>query len=56
MVGIVSAAGLVGFLTEPEPELRSFALKQLDAQADLFWTEIVDKINEMYGLESLDIT
>lgn len=50
MVGLVSAAGLIGFLSEPEPELRSFALKQLDSQADLLWTEIAGAIGEMYVL------
>ena len=48
MVGLVSAAGLIGFLSEPEPELRSFALKQLDSQVDLLWTEIAGAIGEMY--------
>jgi len=47
MVGISSAAGLVGFLSEPDPELRVFALKTLDAEVDLLWTEIVDAIPQM---------
>lgn len=49
MVGLVSAAGLIGFLSEPEPELRSFALKQLEGQVDLLWTEIAGAIGEMYA-------
>lgn len=49
MVGIASAAGLVGFLSESDPELRVFALKTLDAQIDLLWTEVVDAIPQMYG-------
>jgi hypothetical protein len=48
MVGLVSAAGLVGFLSEPDPELQSFALKQLDSQVDLLWTEIANSVGEMY--------
>ena len=48
MVGLVSAAGLVGFLSEPDPELRIFALKQLDSQVDLLWTEIANSVSEMY--------
>ena len=48
MVGLVSAAGLVGFLSEPDPELRSFALKQLDSQVDLLWTEIAKSVGDMY--------
>jgi len=55
MVGLVSAAGLIGFLSEPEPELRSFALKQLDSQVDLLWTEIAGAIGEMYVLPLIDI-
>lgn len=47
MVGLVSAAGLVGFLSEPDPELKVFALKSLDAQVDLLWTEIADSIDQM---------
>ncbi|KAK5936693.1 proteasome regulatory particle base subunit [Knufia obscura] len=50
MVGLVSAAGLIGFLSEPEPELRSFALKQLDGQVDLLWTEIAGAIGEIESL------
>lgn len=48
MVGIASGAGLVGFLSEPDLELKVFALKTLDAQIDLIWTEVVDAIPEMY--------
>lgn len=47
MVGLVSADGLVGFLSEPDPELKIFALKALDAQVDLLWTEIADSIDRM---------
>ncbi|KAK4947758.1 proteasome regulatory particle base subunit [Elasticomyces elasticus] len=50
MVGLVSAAGLVGFLSEPDPELRSFALKQLDSQVDLLWTEIANSVGEIEAL------
>lgn len=48
MVGLASAAGLVGFLSEPDPELKVFALKSLDSQIDLLWTEVVDAIPQMY--------
>lgn len=47
MVGLVSAAGLVGFLSEPDPQLQSYALKQLDSQVDLLWTEIANSIPQM---------
>lgn len=45
MVGVISAAGLLGFLSEPEPELQVFALKQLDSQVELFWTEIAPSLS-----------
>ncbi|KLJ10690.1 26S proteasome regulatory subunit N2 [Blastomyces silverae] len=50
MVGLVSADGLVGFLSEPDPELKIFALKALDAQVDLLWTEIADSIDQIEAL------
>lgn len=54
MVGLASAAGLVGFLSEPDPELKVFALKSLDAQIDLLWTEVVDAVPQMYVVCSID--
>ncbi|EIT75351.1 26S proteasome regulatory complex [Aspergillus oryzae 100-8] len=50
MVGLASAAGLVGFLSEPDPELRVFALKTLDSQIDLLWTEVVDAVPQIEAL------
>ena len=47
MVGLISAAGLIGFLSEPDLELRVFALRQLDAQVDLLWPEIASSIAQM---------
>jgi 26S proteasome regulatory subunit N2 len=47
MVGLISAVGLIGFLSEPDLELRVFALKQLDRQVDLLWTEIANSISQM---------
>jgi 26S proteasome regulatory subunit N2 len=52
MVGLVSAAGLVGFLSEPDPDLKVFALRTLDAEVNLLWTEIVDVISQMYVIPS----
>ncbi len=34
-------------LSEPDSELRVFALKQLDYQVDLLWTEIANSISQM---------
>ncbi|KAL4929126.1 proteasome regulatory particle base subunit RPN2 [Aspergillus undulatus] len=50
MVGLASAAGLVGFLSEPDAELRVFALKTLDSQIDLLWTEVVDAVPQIEAL------
>lgn len=47
MVGLVSAAGLVGFLSEPDTELKVFALKTLDAEVDSLWTEIAGSVGQM---------
>ena len=47
-MSMASAAGLIGFLSEPEPELRIFALKQLDTHVDVLWTEIAGAIGEMF--------
>ncbi|KAL4984048.1 armadillo-type protein [Aspergillus falconensis] len=50
MVGLASAAGLVGFLSEPDSELKVFALQTLDSQIDLLWTEVVDAIPQIEAL------
>ncbi|EZF75686.1 hypothetical protein H105_02870 [Trichophyton soudanense CBS 452.61] len=50
MVGLASAAGLVGFLSEPDTELKVFALKALDAQVDLLWTEIAGSVGQIEAL------
>ncbi|KAJ6084165.1 26S proteasome regulatory complex non-ATPase subcomplex Rpn2/Psmd1 subunit [Penicillium sp. IBT 16267x] len=50
MVGVISAAGLVGFLSEPDPELKVYALKSLDSQIDLLWTEVVNTVPEIEAL------
>ena len=53
MVGLTSASGLVGFLSEPDPELKVFALKTLDAEVDVLWPGIVDAITQMYACAHL---
>ena len=47
MVGLTSAAGVVGFLSEPDPALRSFALHQLNDQIDLLWPEVAGSVSQM---------
>ncbi|KAF8471780.1 armadillo-type protein [Kalaharituber pfeilii] len=51
MVGLVSAAGLIGLLDEPDNQLKCYALRQLDATVHQFWAELADhvaKIEELY--------
>ncbi|KAH0538270.1 hypothetical protein FGG08_005141 [Glutinoglossum americanum] len=50
MVGLTSAAGLVGFLSEPDPELRVFALRKLDEEIDLLWAEVADSVGTIEAL------
>lgn len=47
MVGLVSAGGLLGYLSEPDVDLQVFALKALDAQVDLLWIEIAGFVGQM---------
>jgi 26S proteasome regulatory subunit N2 len=47
MVGLTSAAGLVGFLSEPDPSLRAYALQQLNEEIDLLWPEVAGSISQM---------
>lgn len=47
MVGLTSAAGLVGFLSEPDPAVQSFALQRLNEEIDLLWPEVAGSISQM---------
>lgn len=47
MPGLASAQGLIGFLSEPDVDLRVFALKTLDEQIDTLWIELAPSIHEM---------
>ena len=47
MVGLTSAAGLVGFLSEPDPALQSFALQRLNDDIDLLWPEVAGSLAQM---------
>ena len=48
MVGFPSAAGLVGFLSEPDHALQVFALEKLNSEIDNIWTEVSGSIGQMY--------
>jgi 26S proteasome regulatory subunit N2 len=47
MATLTSAAGLIGFLAEPDPALRSFALHRLNEDVDLLWPELSKSIPQM---------
>lgn len=48
MVGVSSAGGLVGFLSEPDHALQVFALERLNEDIDNIWTEVSGSIGQMY--------
>lgn len=50
MVGLTSAAGVVGFLSEPDHELQLFALRKLNEQIDSLWTEVAGSVGEIEAL------
>ncbi|KAI9894905.1 MAG: proteasome regulatory particle base subunit [Vezdaea aestivalis] len=50
MVGLTSAAGLVGYLSEPDPELQIYALRRLDDHMDLLWTEVAGSVGQIEAL------
>lgn len=56
MVALTSAAGLVGFLSEPDAALQAFALERLNGEVDSVWTEVSGAIGQMYVLSSLSPT
>lgn len=50
MVGLTSAVGVVGFLSEPDYELQIYALRKLNDEIDSLWTEVVESIGEIEAL------
>ncbi|KAF1941549.1 26S proteasome regulatory complex, non-ATPase subcomplex, Rpn2/Psmd1 subunit [Clathrospora elynae] len=50
MVGLTSAAGVVGYLSEPDPALRSFALQRLNEEIDLLWPEVAGSVSQIEAL------
>lgn len=50
MVGLTSAVGVVGFLSESDPELQIFALRKLNEEIDSLWTEVVGSVGEVEAL------
>ena len=50
MGGLSSAAGLVSFLAEPDPDIQVFALQKLNEVVDYLWTEVADSVGEIEAL------
>jgi 26S proteasome regulatory subunit N2 len=50
MVGLTSAAGVVGLLSEPDADLQIFALQKLNEQIDSLWTEVAGSVGEIEAL------
>ncbi|WPG97257.1 26S proteasome regulatory subunit rpn2 [Acrodontium crateriforme] len=50
MVALTSAAGLVGFLSEPDQELQTFALERLNNDIGSVWTEVSGSIGQIEAL------
>lgn len=48
MPGLVSATGVLGFLSDEEPELKIFALQTLNDDIDTLWTEVAASVGQMY--------
>ncbi|KAF4549729.1 26S proteasome regulatory subunit rpn2-like protein [Elsinoe fawcettii] len=49
-MGFPSAAGLVGFLSEPDHALQVFALEKLNEEIDNIWTEVSGSIGQIEAL------
>ncbi|QIW98085.1 hypothetical protein AMS68_003603 [Peltaster fructicola] len=50
MVAVTSAAGLVGFLSEQDVALQSFALQRLNEEIDTVWPEVSGSIGQIEAL------
>ncbi len=50
MVGLTSAAGVVGFLFEPDHELQIFALRKLNEEINSLWTEVAGSVGQIEAL------
>jgi 26S proteasome regulatory subunit N2 len=47
MPGLTSATGVLGFLSDEEPELKVFALQTLNDDIDTLWTEVAGSVGQM---------
>lgn len=53
MPGLVTATGVLGFLSDEEPELKVFALQTLNDDIDTVWTEVAGALGQMYVAPAL---
>lgn len=53
MPGLVTATGVLGFLSDEEPELKVFALQTLNDDIDTVWTEVAGALSQMCVVLSL---
>ncbi|KAG0645692.1 26S proteasome regulatory subunit rpn2 [Hyphodiscus hymeniophilus] len=50
MPGLTSASGVLGFLSDTEPELKVFALQTLNDDIDTLWTEVAGSVGQIEAL------
>ncbi|PSR78065.1 26S proteasome regulatory subunit rpn2 [Coniella lustricola] len=50
MPGLVTATGVLGFLSDEEPELKVFALQTLNDDIDTVWTEVAGALSQIEAL------
>ncbi|KAK5993000.1 26S proteasome non-ATPase regulatory subunit 1 [Cladobotryum mycophilum] len=50
MPGLVSATGVLAFLSDEEPELKVFALQTLNDDIDTIWTEVAGSLSQIEAL------
>lgn len=50
MPSLITATGVLGFLTDEEPELKVFALSTLNDDIDTVWTEVAGAVSQIEAL------
>ncbi|KAA8577089.1 hypothetical protein MFRU_023g00250 [Monilinia fructicola] len=50
MPSLTSASGVLGFLSDEEPELKIFALQTLNDDIDTLWTEVAGSVSQIEAL------
>jgi 26S proteasome regulatory subunit N2 len=47
MPGLTSAVGVLAFLADEEPDLQVYALRTLNENVDMVWTEVAEALSQM---------